>query len=112
MTGLPRVVFLPGAGGDGGFWRPVGARLPGDREKLYLDWPGHGDQPHDASVAGLDDLVDRVAAALEPDGDVVAQSIGGVVAVLVAARHPRRVRRLVLAATSAGVDVGGLGGAD
>ena len=47
-----------------------------------------------------------------PDGDVVAQSMGSVVAVLVAARHPRRVRRLVLAATSAGVDVAGLGGAD
>ena len=114
MTAVRRVVFLPGAGGDGDFWRPVGAALPADWEKLYLSWPGLGNQPHAAGgVAGLDGLVDRVAQALGPaGGDLVAHSMGGVVAVRVAARHPRRVRRLVLAATSGGVDVGRLGAVD
>ena len=37
--------------------------------------------------------------------DLVAQSMGGVVAVMVALARPARVRRLVLTATSAGIDI-------
>ncbi len=44
-----------------------------------------------------------VAEALTRPSDLVAQSMGGVVAVRVAAEHPGRVRRLVLAATSGGI---------
>jgi pimeloyl-ACP methyl ester carboxylesterase len=43
---------------------------------------------------------------------LVAQSMGGIVAVRVALRQPAKVRRLVLVATSGGVDVERLGGAD
>ena len=38
--------------------------------------------------------------------------MGGVVAIGLALRHPERIRRLVLVATSGGIDVPGLGGAD
>lgn len=112
MPVAPRVLFLPGASGEGDFWRPVGEQLPAAWEKLYFSWPGLGAQPHDLSVGGFDQLVARVAEALEPAGDLVAQSMGGVVAVRVAAKHPQKVRRLVLAATSGGVDVARLGGVD
>jgi pimeloyl-ACP methyl ester carboxylesterase len=101
----PRVVFLPGAGGDRGFWSPVARRLPADWEKVVLGWPGLGDQPHDPAVRGLDDLVGLVVATLTVPSDLVAQSMGGIVAVRVAARYPERVRRLVLVATSAGFDI-------
>jgi len=77
-----------------------------------VSWPGAGEQPHDASVRGFDDLVDRVVAELEPGTDVVAQSMGGVVAVRLALRYPERLRRLVLVATSGGLDTGELGAAD
>ena len=40
--------------------------------------------------------------------DLLAQSMGGVVAMLVTLRNPGRVRRLVLTATSGGVDVADL----
>jgi poly(3-hydroxyoctanoate) depolymerase len=46
------VAFLPGAGGDAAFWRPVGDRLPADWGKLYFNWPGAGHQPHDGGCAG------------------------------------------------------------
>ena len=110
--GRPRVVFLPGASGDREFWRPVAERLPAGWEKLLLNWPGAGNEPHDDSLQGFDDLVDRVAAQLDGPADIVAQSLGGVVAMRLAITSPERVRRLVLVATSGGLDVGGLGGAD
>jgi pimeloyl-ACP methyl ester carboxylesterase len=106
------VAFLPGAGGDPAFWRPVGDRLPADWDKLYFDWPGAGDQPHDPAVRGFDDLVARVASRLDGPAAVVAQSMGGVVAVRLALAHPEKVSRLVLAAISGGVDVDGLGASD
>jgi pimeloyl-ACP methyl ester carboxylesterase len=105
VSTAPRVLFLPGAGGDREFWSPVAQRLPTDWEKVTLDWPGLGDQPHDSAVCGLDDLVALVAATLTRPSDLVAQSMGGVVAVRVAARYPEKVRRLVLVATSGGFDI-------
>jgi 2-hydroxy-6-oxonona-2,4-dienedioate hydrolase len=115
MSAMPevrRVCFLPSAAGDADFWRPVGAQLPATWEKVYLGWPGLGAQEHDPAIRGLDDLVNLVIDQLDRPGDLVAQSMGGVVAVRVATRVPALVRRLVLVATSGGVDVGRLGGAD
>lgn len=109
---VPRVVFLPGASGDPDFWRPAGERLPPSWEKVYLGWPGLGDQPPDPTVTSFDDLVDRVEAVLTRPADLVAQSMGGIVAMRVALRHADRVRRLVLTATSGGLDVTGLGGSE
>lgn len=109
----PKLLFLPGAGADPGFWRLVGERLPGEWDKVYLDWPGLGEQPARADVNGLEDMVGLVEAQMT-DGpvDLLAQSMGGLIAMLVALRHPQKVRRLVLSATSAGLDMGGLGAAD
>jgi pimeloyl-ACP methyl ester carboxylesterase len=58
----------------------------------------------------FDDLVRLVEAELTEPSTLVAQSMGGIVAVRVALRQPTQVRRLVLVATSGGVDVERLGG--
>jgi pimeloyl-ACP methyl ester carboxylesterase len=105
-----RLVFLPGVGADPAFWRPLGDRLPADWEKVYLGWPGLGDQPPDPAVSGWRDLVRLTEAAIgEGPADLLAQSMGGVIALAAALRHPARVRRLVLTVTAGGVDVAGLG---
>lgn len=112
VSGRPGVAFLPGAAGAGEFWHPVGERLPSAWPRLYFDWPGLGDQPHDPAIARLDDLVELVARTLQGPSDLVAQSMGGVVALRLALRHPDRVRRLVLCATSGGLDMQRLGASD
>jgi len=113
-TGEQRcLLFLPGAGASPRFWRPLGERLPETFEKIYLGWPGLGHEPPDPAVSGLDDLIALVESRLGPDPvDLIAQSMGGYIALQVALRNPRRIRRIVLSVTSGGVDVAGLGGAD
>jgi pimeloyl-ACP methyl ester carboxylesterase len=83
--------------------------LPASWPKHYFGWPGLGDQPPDPAVNGVDDLVAMVEAELSPGPvDLLAQSMGGVVALSVVLRNPGKVRRLVLTATSGGVDVADL----
>jgi pimeloyl-ACP methyl ester carboxylesterase len=109
---MQRLIFLPGALGAAEFWHPVGNLLPAEWAKDYLAWPGLGSQAADPSVRGFDDLVGLVEERLGAASTLVAQSLGGIVAVRVAIRNPQRVRRLVLVATSGGVDVAGLGGSE
>lgn len=106
------VVFLPGAAGAPEFWEPVARRLPSAWRKTLLNWPGAGEQPHDPRVRSFDDLIAITSAGCREGSDLVAQSMGGIVAIGVALRAPRKVRRLVFAATSGGLDVSGLGAAD
>jgi pimeloyl-ACP methyl ester carboxylesterase len=107
-----RVLFLPGASGQGAFWQPVADLLPSGWEKRCLDLPGLGDVPADPAVASFDDLADWVLGQVDGPVDLVAQSMGGVVAVRAALRRPAPVRRLVLVATSGGLDLAALGAED
>src|SRR5437764_14136698 len=94
------VLFLPGASGAGTFWEHVRQRLPRDWTTCLVDWPGLGNVPGTSS--GFEDLVQRALDEV-PDGtqfDVVAQSMGGIVAMRLALEYPARVGRMVLAATS------------
>lgn len=106
------LVFLPGAAGRRDFWRPLSDRLqhPGRRE--FLAWPGMDGAPPDPRVNSLDDLVSRVVDSIAGPVDLLAQSMGGVIAVHAALRKPDLVKHLVLAVTSGGVDVSALGAHD
>ncbi|GLS06045.1 alpha/beta hydrolase [Chitiniphilus shinanonensis] len=107
-----RLLFLPGATGNPDFWAPVGQLLKHPAEQRYLDYPGIGPTPADPAVRGIDDLVARTLAQMDRPCALVAQSMGGVVAVRAALQRPALVTHLVLAVTSGGVDVAGLGGHD
>lgn len=107
------VAFLPGAAGRGEFWEPVSDALSGTFDRVIsFDWPGFGGLPGDATVGSYDDLATLVIAQLTEPTVLVAQSMGGVVAALVAGRRPDLVSHLVLAVTSGGVDMDALGAAD
>jgi pimeloyl-ACP methyl ester carboxylesterase len=73
---------------------------------MFFDWPGLGHVPARAGVSGLADLARLVLHRMDDrPADLVAQSMGGVVAMMVALARPERVRRIVLTATSAGIDI-------
>jgi pimeloyl-ACP methyl ester carboxylesterase len=109
---MQTVIFLPGALGAAEFWHPVGDLLPEEWRKVYVAWPGLGAQAPDESIRDFDDLVRLVEVHLTEESALVAQSMGGIVAIRVALRNAARVRRLVLVATSGGLDVASFGGAD
>jgi pimeloyl-ACP methyl ester carboxylesterase len=109
---MRKVLFLPGAGGSAEFWQPVAGRLPDEWDKVLFDWPSLGNEPHDPKINGLDDLVRLVDAKIDGPVDLVAQSMGGVIACRIALDRPTVVRRLVLAVTSAGVNMAQFGACD
>lgn len=91
------VVFLPAVGGDSSFWRPQVEALASDYETLALDLV------RPAAEVSMAAFADDVAAAIEARGyaraHVVGLSMGGVVALELAARHRAKVRSLTLANT-------------
>jgi pimeloyl-ACP methyl ester carboxylesterase len=107
---MTKTLFLPGASASAAFWRPAAALMGLDG--IFLAWPGLGNEPPDPGVNGIDDLVAPVCARMDTPVNVVAQSMGGLIAIKAALAAPQLVRRLVLVATSGGVPVADLGGAD
>lgn len=108
-----QLLFLPGASGNTAFWEPVAARLelPVQRTE-HVGWPGLGPTPADPSVSTLTDLVPRVAHRVDRPTALIAQSMGCVVAALVALEKPALVTHLVLAAMSGGIDLARHGAVD
>jgi prolyl-tRNA editing enzyme YbaK/EbsC (Cys-tRNA(Pro) deacylase) len=106
------LMFLPGASGNAEFWKPVAARLRHPGARRFVSWPGLGGAPPEAGVTGIRDLVARVARDITGPVDVLAQSMGGIVAVRAALARPELVRHLVLSVTSGGIDVAALGARD
>ncbi len=105
-----KTLFLPGASGSASFWRPVAARAGWDG--VFFAWPGLGAEPPEPGVGSIDDLVARVAGEIRDPVAIVAQSMGGYVALKIALAFPDLVESLVLSVTSGGLPVSDLGGAD
>lgn len=112
VTTTDRLLFLPGASGNTQFWRPAAARLAAFGTPVFQAYPGFGGEPPAADVRDIGGLLSRVLAQLTTPTDVIAQSMGGVLAVRAALTRPGAVRSLVLTATSGGLDTSALGAHD
>ncbi|MGH8438237.1 MAG: alpha/beta fold hydrolase [Pseudomonas sp.] len=113
MSTLPsRLIFLPGASGNTEFWHPAAQCLVYPAAQLHIGWPGFGPTPPDPSVQSMDDLVTRLLPAIDQPTALIAQSMGGIVAVCAALQRPERITHLVLSATSGGVNMPAFGAQD
>jgi pimeloyl-ACP methyl ester carboxylesterase len=107
-----KLLFLPGASGDIDFWTPLAASLRHPSSQVHFGWPGFGPTRHDPSVAGIDDLVEKVVAEIDQPTAIIAQSMGGVIALQAASRRAELVTHLVLTVTSGGIDLQDLAAQD
>ena len=93
------VVLLHPVGLDGGFWGDLPAALAAHRRVIALDLAGHGASPAVSRPRPIEAYADDVAAAIVEAGAgpaaVVGLSFGGMVAQMVALRHPGLVSALV-----------------
>jgi 2-succinyl-6-hydroxy-2,4-cyclohexadiene-1-carboxylate synthase len=99
------VVLLHGFGGTRRAWDGVTALLPRERYRpLALDLPAHGaaaDAPRPITFAGC---VEHVLARCPPRFALCGYSMGGRIALHVSLAAPERVERLVLVASTAGIE--------
>ncbi len=97
----PPVVLLHSIGTDRSLWDDhVGPLAAAGHRVLTVDLRGHGASPVPPGPYAVADLGDDVVATLDALGlasaDLVGVSIGGAIALSLAARRPQRVRRLVV----------------
>jgi pimeloyl-ACP methyl ester carboxylesterase len=100
----PAIVFLHGTRLSRAVWTPQLEALGDEFRGIALDLPGHGGRA--ADPFSLDGAVEIAAAAIRDEAAdgravVVGLSLGGYVAMVLAARHPELVRGLVIAGASA-----------
>ena len=97
----PPLVLVHGVATSRSIWRHV---VPGLAERHLVatpDMPGFGQSPPIGPGFILEDVADALAdalAALPGPVDLLGNSLGGAVAIVLAERRPELVRRLILAA--------------
>lgn len=95
----PDLVLLHGWGLHGGAWQSLAPRLAGSFRLHLVDLPGHG-HSRDTPFGALDAVVDAVAACTPVGAAVCGWSLGGLVALRLATRHPGRVAALALVSST------------
>ncbi len=103
-----KLIFLPGAGGSPAFWQPVSDLLIHPASRKLLGWPGFGIVASDPKVNGIQDVVTLVIDQIDQPSALIAQSMGGIIAIQAALKRPDLVTHLVLTVTSGGLDISDL----
>lgn len=102
---MPHVVFLPGASGHTDFWQPIIHHLSTFCTVQVIAYPGFSNCPSHPNVQNFADLSQYVLTKIPTQSIVIAQSMGGIFAVQAALQMPEKIQKLVLIATSGGIDL-------
>ncbi len=107
------LVLLHGGAANSHWWDWLGPRLANSYRLLALDFPGHGQSewpcPSQYTMKNLVRAVLDLGKALETGPlHLVGHSLGGKVAMLTAARHPRQVRTLTVVDAAPDISADGL----
>jgi pimeloyl-ACP methyl ester carboxylesterase len=100
----PSIVFVHGTRLTASAWAAQQAALSGEFRTIAMDLPGHGSRA--AERFTLDGAADALSATIRDEATggravVVGLSLGGYVAMALAAREPERIRGLVLSGATA-----------
>lgn len=94
----PTLVFLPGLGGTTRYWEGRLGELEKNHRVLLIDLLGFGDSPKPWSRYTVDRHVDALYEILKNEKRfvLIGHSMGSLLSIAYAARHPEQVERLVL----------------
>lgn len=98
-AGKPPLIVLHGLLGSSRNWQTTGTDLAAESEVWALDLRNHGKSPHHpvmAYAAMVDDVLGWMDAQGLHEVELMGHSMGGKVAMLLACRHPQRVRGLTI----------------
>jgi pimeloyl-ACP methyl ester carboxylesterase len=96
------ILFVHGWGGWHQYWRHVWPRFVPRFRTLACDLPGfgRGEKPDDRSPYTMEWYADWIPALLDakqvPQAILVGHSMGGMISLLAASRHPERFSKLIL----------------
>lgn len=103
-TGFP-LLMGSSLGTDSRLWGPIADVLSDQRRVIRYDHRGHGSSPVPAGDYSIEQVAGDALELMDSLGidcaDYCGVSMGGMVGMWLAAHHPTRIRRLVLASTSA-----------
>jgi pimeloyl-ACP methyl ester carboxylesterase len=98
----PPLVLVHGFGGAAANWRAIAPALAAERRVLVPELPGHGGSSPLTAAPTLDPYAEAVLAVLEAEAALptpwVGHSLGALVGLRAAIRHPEAVTGIVLAA--------------
>lgn len=89
------VVLVHGWGFHAGVWDALAESLSQDFKLLRPDLPGHGQSPLLDDGYGIDAVVDAICERVDGSAIWVGWSLGALIAMRAAIRHPSRVQGLV-----------------
>lgn len=93
------LIIIHGLFGSSDNWRGIAKQLATQAQVIRLDLPNHGQSPHSNDISYdlmANDVAELMADLNLQQVDVIGHSIGGKVAMALAARYPEKVRRLVV----------------
>lgn len=100
----PPLLMLAGLASDGASWGPLTPLLAGRFRLILIDNRGSG-RTRAAGELSVADMADDAVALLDHldigTAGIVGHSLGGALSLILASRHPERVRRLVTMTTGA-----------
>jgi pimeloyl-ACP methyl ester carboxylesterase len=98
------VLLVHGLGGSALNWAAVAPPLAVRHRVLVPDLPGHGDSDAIPGLSSLEPFADALAAVVEREQaapvPVIGHSLGGLVAIRLAVRHPELISGLMLCAAA------------
>lgn len=94
------IVLLHGWGLHGGIWDETAAQLVENFHITCIDLPGHGRSIDLPEFYTLQTLAEFVLRAAPPQAIWLGWSLGGMLAMQIAATHPERVKKLILVSST------------
>ncbi len=90
------ITLLHGWGFNGAIWEETARTLASSARVSCIDLPGHGRSPMPVGDYTIERLADIIAETLPQQGNVIGWSLGGMIAMQIALRHPEKIKRLIL----------------